>query len=70
MPAQAFLFPEFQTSLIGHQSVDEFSPIVLAEAPEDLRAMPEVEIEEKIAKGKAVLNRPLNFSLTPSAIGR
>ena len=42
MPAQAFLFPEFQTSLIGHQSVDEFSPIVLAEAPEDLRAMPEV----------------------------
>ena len=64
MPAQAFLFPEFQTSLIGHQSVDEFSPIVLAEAPEDLRAMPEDEIEEMIAKAKAVLkwlSFPRNF---------
>ena len=55
MQVQAFLFPEFQTSLIGHQTVDEFSPIVLAEAPEDLRAMPEVEIDEKIAKAKAIL---------------
>ncbi|MBP6762473.1 MAG: phosphoadenosine phosphosulfate reductase family protein [Thauera sp.] len=55
MPVQAFLFPEFQTRLTGHQSVGEFSPIVIAEAPEDLRAMPEDEIEEKIAKAKAVL---------------
>ena len=56
MPAQAFLFPEFQTSLIGHQSVDEFSPIVLAEAPEALRAMPEGEIEEKIAEQVSIIS--------------
>ena len=55
MPEQAFLFPEFHTQLIGHQAADEFSPIVLAEAPEALRAMPEKEIEEKIAKAKAIL---------------
>lgn len=60
MPVQAFLFPEFQTRLIGLQSVDNFSPIAIAEAPENLRAMPEDEIEEKIAKAKAILKWLMN----------
>ncbi len=52
---QAFLFPEFQSQLIGCQAVDGFAPVVIAEAPADLRSMPEEQIEEKIAKAKAIL---------------
>ena len=63
MPEQAVLFPEFHTHLIGHQAVDGFSPVIIAEAPAALRAMPEGEIEEKIAKAKAILKwRASGFS--------
>lgn len=55
MPEQAVLFPEFHTHLIGHQAVEGFSPVTIAEAPAELRAMAEGEIEEKIAKAKAIL---------------
>ena len=54
MPQQAFLFPEFQAAL-EHPAGDTFTPVVIAEAPAELRAMPEGEIEEKIAKAKAIL---------------
>lgn len=54
MQQQAILFPEFQAAL-ERQTGDEFAPVVIAEAPAELRAMPEGEIEEKIAKAKAIL---------------
>lgn len=54
MQQQAILFPEFQAAL-ERQAGDEFAPVVIAEAPAELRAMPEGEFEEKIAKAKAIL---------------
>lgn len=50
MHSQTPLFPELHAHLIGHQAADGFSPLVIAEAPAELRAMPEGEVEEKIAK--------------------
>lgn len=54
MLAQHLLFPEFQAEL-ERKAGDEFSPVVIAEAPAELSAMPDGEIEEKIAKAKAIL---------------
>ena len=54
MPQEAFLFPEFQ-AVLERPAGDAFTPVVIAEAPAELRAMPEGEIENKIAKAKAVL---------------
>lgn len=54
MLTQTVLFPELER----HQSRcngEEFSPMVIAEAPEAVRQMPTTTIEEKIAKAKAVL---------------
>lgn len=54
MQVQAVLFPEFQQRSEPN-SAGSFSPIVLDEAPPSLRAMPDGEIKEKIAKAKAIL---------------
>ncbi len=54
MHPQSILFPEFQAPLERPPN-GEFSPVVVAEAPAKLRAMPEGGIEEKIAKTKAIL---------------
>lgn len=54
MQQQAILFPDLQAAA-ERQAGDEFAPVVIAEAPAALRAMPEGEIEEKIVKAKAIL---------------
>jgi hypothetical protein len=55
MPTQTVLFPEFQAYQARHSTTDVFVPMVVAEAPAAIRAMPEANIDEKIVflrKGK------------------
>lgn len=55
MQIQPALFPEFEQRLGAPLCVEGFSPVVIAEAPEEILRMPAAELEEKIAKAKAVL---------------
>ena len=55
MQAQPVLFPEFEQRLGEPHTATGFSPVVLEEAPAEILALPDRELEEKIAKAKAVL---------------
>jgi len=54
MLTQTVLFPELERRQ-SRCNGEEFSPMVIAEAPEVVRQMPTTTIEEKIAKAKTVL---------------
>lgn len=51
MQAQPALFPEFELRLGAPLCAGPFSPVVIAEAPEAIRDLPDAELEEK-------MNRP------------
>ena len=55
MQAQPVLFPEFEQRLGELDATTGFTPVVLEEAPAEILALPDRELEEKIVKAKAVL---------------
>lgn len=55
MQAQPVLFPEFEQRLGEPDATTSFTPVVLEEAPAEILALPDRELEEKIVKAKAVL---------------
>ncbi len=55
MQTQPVLFPEFEQRLGAPLCAGTFSPVVIAEAADEIRDLPDGELEEKIVKAKAVL---------------
>lgn len=68
MPQQIVLFPELHAARAPHVTPDEFTPVVIAEAPAEVRALPADDIEEKIDKVKATFKWLLRTHRTAFSI--